>query len=221
MFYNIVYLILLYKPCFRNPQILLIFHSWNLWNSCFRRFYDTQYVEYGQLMVRNMFWDLKTLQIWRWSRYLVIFVNVAHFPQILTKYTKSHCFLRGMEFFGMSSYGPESSSVEKFDISGSFFIYKSPSYLQKPGFYSVFSIFFSKKTPLFKGIMCCEITHTNDIIISFYFQKPHDVIKIWSHMSTLSQDMLDKPASVSLLKLLNAMLHTATCNVSFSMTFRY
>ena len=38
MFYNIVYLIFPYKPYFDNPQILPIFHLWNLWNSRFRRY---------------------------------------------------------------------------------------------------------------------------------------------------------------------------------------
>ena len=79
---------------------------------------------------------------WAISRHIC---QRSSFPQILTKSTKSHCFLRGVEFFGMSSYGPESSSVEKFDISGSFFIYKSPSYPQKPWFYNDFTFFCSKK----------------------------------------------------------------------------
>ena len=133
-------------PYFKNTQILLIFHSWNLWNSCFRRYYVTKYSQYGHSMVWNSFWDLKTLQIWNCGHYFGIFITIAHFSQILTKSTKSHCFLRWVELFGMSSYEPESSSIEKFDISGPFFIYKSPSYLQKPGFYSVFSNFFPKKT---------------------------------------------------------------------------
>ena len=117
---NIILTILSYL---KNPQILLIFHSWNLWNSCFRRYYVTKYEQYGHPMVWNSFWDLKPLQPWICPRYLDLFIDVAHFPTKLTKYTKLHYFIRWVEFLGMSSYEPESSSVEKFKISGSFFIY--------------------------------------------------------------------------------------------------
>ena len=59
------------------------------------------------------------------------------FPFIPTNYSKNYPFLQNRlpkfimeEFFGMSSYGPESSSILKYEFSRTFFIYHMSSYLQ-------------------------------------------------------------------------------------------
>ena len=47
-------------------------------------------------------------------------------------------YLNGKEFSGMSSYGPESSSIEKFIISATFFIFIMSSYLSPIQSYNPF-----------------------------------------------------------------------------------
>ena len=59
-----------------------------------------------------------------------------NFPIFCWFSQNQYFYLHHEEFFGMSSYGPESSSIEKFTFSASFFIFMVYLYLQPIKSYS-------------------------------------------------------------------------------------